>query len=176
MTRAVALIRGVGGATALKMADLREVATGTGLTGVITLQVAGNVVFDVPDDPLDVVADRLRVALQDRFGHDLAVITRTHDQLIDAVGRHPYVDTHPGNLVTTCFLASVPDPSAVGALDPERSPGDVFTVDGCEVFLRFATGQATSKLQLPWFERGLGVIGTARNANTVAKLVELTAT
>ena len=174
MTRAIALIRGVGGATALKMAELREVATATGLVGVATLQVAGNVVFEVAEDPLDVVADRLRTAMRERFGHDLAVITRTHDELVDAVRRHPYVDTHPGNLVTTCFLDTDPEPQAVAALDPDRSPDDVFTVDGREVFLRFATGQATSKLQLPWFERGLGVIGTARNANTVAKLVELT--
>lgn len=157
------------------MAELRAVATATGLTGVATLQVAGNVVFDVHDDPLDVVGDRLRVAMQARFGHDLAVIIRTHAQLVEAVARHPYVDTHPGNLVTTCFLAAAPDPEAVAALDPDRSPGDVFTVDQCEVFMRFATGQATSKLQLPWFERGLSVVGTARNANTVAKLVELTA-
>lgn len=174
MTSAVALIRGVGGATALKMAELREVATAIGLTGVATLQVAGNVVFDVHDDPLDGVADRLRVAMQDHFGHDLAVITRTHDELVDSVGRHPYLGTHPGNLVTTCFLATAPAPEAVAALDPDRSPGDVFTVDGCEVFMRFASGQATSKLQLPWFERGLGVSGTARNANTVAKLIEMT--
>ena len=157
------------------MAELREVATGTGLAGVATLQVAGNVVFEVPDDPLDVVADRLRTAMRDRFGHDLAVITRTHDQLVDAIRRHPYVGTHPGNLVTTCFLDATPASEAVDGLDPQRSPGDVFAVDGREVFLRFGTGQADSKLQLPWFERGLGVIGTARNANTVAKLVDLTA-
>lgn len=157
------------------MAELREVATGAGLAGVATLQVAGNVAFEVADDPLDVVADRLRTAMRDRFGHDLAVIIRTHDELVDAVRRHPYVDQHPGNLVTTCFLHTAPEPTAVAALDPDRSPVDVFTVDGCEVFLRFASAQAGSKLQLPWFERGLNVIGTARNANTVAKLVELTA-
>ena len=44
-----------------------------------------------------------------------------------------------------------------------------------EVFVRYADAVAGSKLQASWFEKGLGVVGTARNANTVAKLVQLTA-
>lgn len=175
MAKVVALIRGVGGPTALKMAELREVATGIGLGGVATLQVAGNVVFDEPDEPLTGAAQRLRAAMLDRFGHDLAVITRTHAQLVDALERDPYKGTHEGRFLATFFLDRAPDPAKVAALDPQRSPGDVFTVDGAEVFVRFESGQGTSKLQLPWFEKGLGVIGTARNANTVAKLADMTA-
>jgi uncharacterized protein (DUF1697 family) len=159
----------------MKMADLRQAVEGTGLAVVTTLQVAGNVVVELPDEPPEAVADRVHHAVLERFGFDLAVIVRTHDQLADAHHRDPHRRSHEGRLAHTIFLDAVPDPERVAALDPDRSPGDTFVVDGAEVFVRYGTGVAGSKLLLPWFERGLGVVGTARNANTVAKLVDLTA-
>lgn len=48
-------------------------------------------------------------------------------------------------------------------------------LDGREVFVRYPEGIGGSKLQAAWFEKRLGVTGTARNANTVAKLVALSA-
>ncbi len=176
MTKAVALIRGVGGRTALKMAELRAVAESTGLTGVATLQVAGNnVIFDEPSDSLGAVAERLRRAMLDAFGHDLAVVTRTHRELADAVTRNPFTGDGEPRFVHTVFLDASPLPKAASALDVNRSPGDRFHVDGAEIFIHYANGVATSKLLLSWFERGLTATGTARNANTIAKLVALTA-
>ena len=170
----MALLRGVGGPTALKMAALREVAESTGLTGVRTLQVAGNVIFDVPADPMPEVADRLRSSMLAAFGNDLAVITRSHDALVDAIDRNPYLEDGEGRFVHTVFLDATPDGS-LPDLNPRRSPGDRFTIDGAEVFIHYGEGVASSKLSLPWFERGLLVTGTSRNANTVAKLADLTA-
>lgn len=46
---------------------------------------------------------------------------------------------------------------------------------GREVFVHYPVGIGGSKLQAGWFEKRLGVVGTARNANTVAKLVAMTA-
>ncbi len=59
-------------------------------------------------------------------------------------------------------------------LDPDRSPGDEFAVKGSEVYIHTPNGYGRSKLAPSWFEKGLGVRGTARNWNTVQKLVELT--
>lgn len=174
MTRAVALIRGVGGRTAMKMAELEEVARGTGMTDVETLQVAGNVVFEVESVGVANAASLLREAILEHFGHDLPVIIREHEELVSAVERNPYLGTTEGRLIATYFLEAPPTPERILALDPNRSPGDEFVVDGVELFVRYADGQSKSKLLLPWFERGLDVIGTARNANTVAKLVQMT--
>jgi len=51
MPRIVALLRGVGGPTALKMPALREVLASEGLGEVETLQVAGNIVLDEAGAP-----------------------------------------------------------------------------------------------------------------------------
>lgn len=172
MSKWVALIRGVGGPTALRMADLRLALEGAGLSGVATLQVAGNVVFDQEDRSMTACAELVRRTVHRRFGHDLPVIVRSHEQLVDAERRNPFVGTHEGRLVMTVFLEVMTRPCAV--LDPEAGMPDLFVVDGEEVFVRYASAVAGSKLQSAWFEKRLGAVGTARNANTVAKLVQLT--
>ncbi len=45
---------------------------------------------------------------------------------------------------------------------------------GREIYLRFPAGSGKTKLTLDWFERQLGVKGTARNWNTLLKLIALT--
>ena len=57
--------------------------------------------------------------------------------------------------------------------DPGRSPGDRFHLDGRELYLHLSNGAGRSKLTLGYIERRLGVRGTARNWNTVLKLLEL---
>lgn len=173
MSKSVALIRGVGGPTALRMAELRAALEEAGLTGVSTLQVAGNVIFDDAVGPSSAAADLVRRTVHGRFGHDLPVIVRSHRQLVDAERRNPFSGTQEGRWVMTVFLDAAPHPGVT--LDPIAGAPDLFAVDGAEVFVRHAEGVAGSRLQSAWFERQLGVVGTARNANTIGKLVQLTA-
>ncbi len=154
------------------MPALRSALEDAGLEGVTTLQVAGNVVFEPEGRSASACAELVRRAVQESFGHDLPVIVRSHRQLAAAERRNPFVGTQEGRWVMTVFLNELPRSGAV--LDPDSGTPDLFVVDGREVFVRYADSVATSKLQSTWFEKRLGVIGTARNANTVAKLVQLT--
>lgn len=173
MSKSVALIRGVGGPTALRMPALRSALEDGGLEGVVTLQVAGNVVFEPEGRSASACAELVRRTVRESFGHDLPVVIRSHRQLAAAARRNPFVGTQEGRWVMTVFLDRPPRADTV--LDPASGTPDLFVVNGREVFVRHAESVATSKLQSTWFEKRLGVIGTARNANTVAKLVQLTA-
>ncbi|MEV7768605.1 DUF1697 domain-containing protein [Microbacterium sp. NPDC086615] len=169
MPRSVALIRGVGGPTAMKMPALREVLASAGLGEVETLQVAGNVVLDDGGRSPDEIARAIRDAVRAAFGHDLPVIVRSHAELADAHARNPFADASEGRWVQTVFLDAAP----VVALEvPDGIPEEA-VLDGREVFVRYPEGIGGSKLQAGWFEKRLGVTGTARNANTIAKLVAL---
>ncbi|CAN3701196.1 hypothetical protein MMX123_01189 [Microbacterium sp. MM2322] len=171
MSRSVALIRGVGGPTALKMAALREVLASAGLGGVETLQVAGNVVLDdAGRSPAD-IASVVRQAVRGAFGFDLPVIVRTHAELAASRARNPYAHAPEGRWVQTVFLDARP---AVRLKLPDGVPEEA-VLDGREVFVRYPEGIGGSKLQAGWFEKRLGVTGTARNANTVAKLIAMSA-
>lgn len=173
MSRSVALLRGVGGPTALRMPDLRAALRDAGLGEVETLQVAGNVVFAPDGRAPDASADLVRRTVREAFGHDLPVVVRSHAELVDAERRNPFLGTQEGRWVATLFLDRAPaDPDG---LDPDAGAPDRFAVDGTEAFVRYTAGVGRSRLQAAWFERRLGVVGTARNANTVARLVTLTA-
>lgn len=155
------------------MADLRAALEDSGLEEVTTQQAAGNVLFDQGERSLPDCAALIRRTVCERFGHDLPVITRSHQQLADALGRNPYIGSQEGRWVMTVFLLAAPQPRT--NLDPMAGAPDEYVVDGAEVFVRYASGVAGSKLQSAWFEKRLGVTATARNAHTVAKLVELSA-
>lgn len=171
MPRVVALIRGVGGPTALKMPALREALASAGLGDVDTLQVAGNVVLDDDGRAADDLAAVIRDTVRDAFGFDLPVLVRTHRELADARARNPWADEAEGRWVQTVFL----DGEATTTLELPQGVPEEAVVDGREVFVRYPEGIGGSKLQAGWFERRLGVVGTARNNNTVAKLIEMSA-
>lgn len=172
MPRTVALIRGVGGPTALKMPALREVLASAGLGSVETLQVAGNVVLDTGARSSGEIARAVRDAVRGAFGFDLPVIVRSHAELVDSVARNPFADAIEGRWVQTVFLDA---PPAEPSLTLPTGIPEQAVLDGREVFVRYPEGIGGSKLQAGWFEKRLGVTGTARNANTVAKLVAMTA-
>jgi uncharacterized protein (DUF1697 family) len=155
----------------MKMPALREVLASAGLGEVETLQVAGNVVLDDGGRSTDEIARAIRDAVRAAFGHDLPVIVRSHAELADAHARNPFADASEGRWVQTVFLDAAP----VVALEvPDGMPEEA-VLDGREVFVRYPEGIGGSKLQAGWFEKRLGVTGTARNANTIAKLVALSA-
>ncbi|MDT0115867.1 DUF1697 domain-containing protein [Microbacterium sp. PRF11] len=171
MPRTVALIRGVGGPTALKMPPLREVLASAGLGDVQTLQVAGNLVLDDGGRSPDEIADLVRDTVRGAFGFDLPVIVRSHAQLADTHARNPFADGSDGRWVQTVFLDAAPS----AALELPAGIPEEAVLDGREVFVRYPAGIGGSKLQAGWFEKRLGVTGTARNANTVAKLLAMSA-
>lgn len=80
---------------------------------------------------------------------------------------------HP-NPLHVAFLAQVPDPARVAALDPDRSPPDRFLVRGAEVYLHLAGGVAGTRLTNAWFDARLATTSTVRNWKTVRDLVALT--
>ena len=174
MTQLAALLRGVNvGGRPLPMAQLAELFGTLGLEGVRTYIQSGNVVF--AGRPSAALPRRLEQAIEDRFGLQTRVLVRTHAELAAAAAANPFPDAaaNPTRLHVV-FLEAAPARKALGALDADRSPGDSFAVAGREIFLSLPNGFGRSKLTLDYFERKLGVAGTARNWNTLLKLIELT--
>ena len=172
-----ALIRGVnvGGRAKLPMAALKAGLTELGFEDVVTYIQSGTAVFRAASRPATVAAAVERRILEDA-GLAVTVMVRTHTELSRVAGRNPFLadDREPRQL-HVLFLDAVPTRTAVTHLDPERSPPDRFHVDGQHVYLHHPGGVGRSRLSADYFERTLGVRATARNWNTVLKLVELTA-
>lgn len=176
MSLAVALLRGVnvGGHAKLPMADLRSALSNLGFGEVQTYLQSGNIVLDPGELRFGELPTALESAIADDFGLEVRVIVRTRADLAAVAAEHPFRnDDSNHSRLHVVFLERKPAAGKVASLDPDRSPPDQFEVRGREIFLFYPSGQGRSKLTLDYFERQLGMAGTARNWNTVTKLLEM---
>src|SRR5260370_1432848 len=171
----IALLRGinVGGKNKVPMKSLAAAFTEVGCGEVQTYIQSGNVVFKASDALAARVASLIAKACRERFGFPVALVTRTAAELHEVARRNPFL--RAGADVATlhvAFLDTVPEPSKVESLDPNRSPPDQFAVRGREIYLCLPHGMGRTKLSNQYFDSKLGTISTVRNWRTVLKLVE----
>ena len=58
-------------------------------------------------------------------------------------------------------------------LDPRRSDPDAFIVRKRDIYLHLPNGMARTKLTNSYFDTRLKTVSTARNWNTITRLVEM---
>jgi uncharacterized protein (DUF1697 family) len=174
--RVVALLRGVNvGGVRVPMAELRSMLDQQDLGEVRTHLQSGNVIVTPPSGHSDAVAGLIEGVISDGFGLNISVIVRDKDEMAKTVRANPFLgpEINP-TMVHAVFLASAPTDDRVAELDPHRSPADRFSVEGREIFVQYGpSGSGRSKLDLSYFEKILGVTGTARNWNTVTRLLQM---
>jgi len=172
----VALLRGinVGGKNSLPMKQLVTIFEKAGCTDVRTFIQSGNVVFVAPEKILKTITAAVSASIEKRFGFKIPVVIRTADEMALVVRQNAYSRCDPDvERLHVFFLGDRPDATGVAALDPNRSPGDSFTVVGREIYALFPKGAGNSKLTNAYFDAKLKTVSTARNWRTVLKLVEL---
>jgi uncharacterized protein (DUF1697 family) len=171
-----ALLRGinVGGARKVQMTDLADVFDSLGHVDVRTYIQSGNVVFR-SSKAERTIATALEAAIDTRFGLDIRVMLRSHDELIAIAAGNPFPEAaaEPKRLHVV-FLDRAPAKGAIGRVEPERSPGDSFELAGRDLYLHLPDGAGRTTLTLGYLEKRLGVAGTQRNWNTLLKLIALT--
>ena len=172
----VALLRGinVGGKNMLPMKELSALFTAAGAANVRTFIQSGNVLFEADAALARQIPALVSKAIEREHGLKVPVVVRSADELRAVAKRNPFLardaDT---SMLHVSFLADEPAAAAIGALDAKRSPPDEFRVVGREIYLRLPNGMARSKLTNAWFDSKLATISTARNWNTLTKLLEL---
>ncbi|MBZ0112663.1 MAG: DUF1697 domain-containing protein [Thermoanaerobaculia bacterium] len=168
MQRYVALLRAVnvGGTGKLPMSDLRDLCTEAGFSEVRTYIASGNVVLTSPEAP-ETVQSILQRRLHDYAGKPVAVFVRTASQMRAILDNNPFPDAPP-NQTAVVFLDQAPTPDACdqasGVDHEEIHLGDR------EIYVYYPKGMGQSKLRIP-----VAKLGTARNLNTVSKLIQMVA-
>ena len=154
------------------MGDLRTLLEGHGYEDVRTHLQSGNVILSSP-----VSGARLERALErqlaDGLGIEVEVLVRSRTQLADVVARDPLgkVAKNPSRYLVS-FLRSKPPAKVVRELAAEDVAPEQFVIEGREVYAWHPDGVQRSKVNKLLAQR-LGVTATARNWNTVTKLLEL---
>jgi Uncharacterized protein conserved in bacteria len=177
MTTFIALLRGinVGGNRRVPMADLRAALDEIGLDEVRTYIVSGNVLFRTTrTDPVALTRE-IEAAIEARFGFALAVVLRSAAEMRSVVAADPLPEGSAGDPAHryAIFLSADPAPERLAAIDRGAVAPDVFVAGDRVIHAWYRNGLQQSKLAGQLTDRGLGVTATARNWNTVRKLVEL---
>lgn len=164
MTAFIALLRAVnvGGTGKLPMTKLTAMCEALGYGQVKTWIASGNVVFTSDQDAAAVKAG-LEAALLAWAGKPVTVMVRTAGEMRAVLAANPFAD-QPGNRSVAIFLEGAP-----GELDGLRNRADEEIHPAArEIYVHYPGGMGQSKLVIP-----AAKAGTARNMNTIAKLVEM---
>jgi uncharacterized protein (DUF1697 family) len=201
MATHVALLRGinVGGRNKVPMADLREVVTSLGHTGVTTYIQTGNVFFTAASATTGEsattggsasareLASSLESAITEAFGIWSSVVVLSRDELAKVLGDNPYCDEANPKLVHVVFLsAALPRDlldriAAAQSTAAAKGSRDTATAVGHALFLHTPDGFGTSELAQAVFriisppakQKNEGLAATARNWATATKLLSL---
>ena len=168
MTQYVAFLRAVnvGGTGKLPMAELRAMCEAVGFTHVRTYIASGNVVFD---SRLDAASAKrtLEASLEAYAGKPVGVLIRTGAELAAVREGNPFKSSAP-NRTVAIFLDAPPPADALAKARGRQE--EEMALGTREIYVHYGNGMAHSKLKIP-----AASAGTARNMNTVARLVAWTA-
>ncbi|MHC5064657.1 MAG: DUF1697 domain-containing protein [Planctomycetota bacterium] len=174
-SRYVALLRGinVGGKNKLPMKELVEIFEGLGCEDVETYIQSGNVVFSATAAQAKGLAGKVSAGIKQAKGIEIPVVLRSAAQMRKLAAKHPLAKRgmDEKKVLHVMFLADKPSAAKVKQLDPERSPGDSYVVQGAEVYSCCPNGVARSKLTNAYFDGVLGTVSTGRNWRTVQTLL-----
>ncbi len=189
MASHVALLRGinVGGRNKVPMADLREVVTSLGHTGVTTYIQSGNVLFSTADADTGKLAAALESAIGERFGIWSSVVVLSRDELAEVLASNPYPNEPNPRLVHVVFLNAEPPEDLLARIAAAESATaakggrDTVRVADRALFLHTPDGYGTSELaqavfriiSAPGKQKKLQLAATARNWATATKLLSL---
>ena len=178
MTVYVSMLRAVnvGGSSRIKMDAVQRVYESLGFADVRTLLQSGNVLFrsNLTDRPR--LVKRIMQELERELGLKIDVILRTLAEVASIVERGPLLSPRadPSKLLVM-FLSAVPSATAQAALlkwHKSKEMPEMLELRGPEIYLYYPDGVGRSKLTSAVIENKLDTAGTARNWNTLVKLVE----
>jgi len=162
----IALLRAVnvGGTGKLSMSELRSMCEVLGFTQVRTYIASGNVVFESRLAEAS-VKKKLEQRLDAYAGKPVGVLVRSADELAAVLEGNPFRNAAPDRTVAI-FLDAPPPADALDRVSGQQT--ETIASGVREIYVHYQDGIGRSKLKIPAARDG-----TARNMNTVAKLLEM---
>ena len=168
----ILLFRGVGGATQLPVKPLAKALTEAGFEGVGTYINSGNAYLRTRLSKAEMLKKVATICAAE-FGFKKAIHAPTLEEWRKVVAHNPFEGrSSDGRQLHAAWLAGRPSQAAIDALRAIAVDGEALEVVGAVAYLHTPHGFGKSKFAAR-FDKGIGVENTARNWNTVLKLLEL---
>jgi uncharacterized protein (DUF1697 family) len=164
------------GHNSIKMAELALLYRDMGFTDAKTYIQSGNVIFSSNREETDSdISLKIEKAILEKFNYKIPVMIRTVREMQDLVSSNPFLNE--GNFepskMAVIFLHEECIISQIQKAADIDYPPDKFWISGKEIFIYCPNGFGRTKLYTTFFEKKIGVTGTARNWKTITTLIDI---
>lgn len=165
------------GHNTIKMTELSGLYKKLGFRENKTYIQSGNVIFRTEDNvDLLKVTEVVEEGILKKFGYTIPVMIRTSEELKKLRSANPYLP-EPGfdpSMMAVIFLHGEVTEKQIEKMRKINYPPDKYQISDREIFTYCPDGFGKTKLYTNFFEKKMGVTGTARNWKTVVTLLEMT--
>jgi uncharacterized protein (DUF1697 family) len=177
MAVVISLLRAVnlGSHNKVGMSALKTLYESLDLSDVQTYVQSGNVVCRARHTDLRGLAALISDAFEAAFGFRTSIVMRTLPELRSVVARNPFATREaiaPNRLLVT-FLNGDPARRAAEEIRGLDAYPEELHLIGRELYIHYPNGAGRSRLPAARLEKAIGVPGTARNWNTVLRLLDI---
>ncbi|MFV0571265.1 MAG: DUF1697 domain-containing protein [Xanthomarina gelatinilytica] len=175
MNTYIILLKGinVGGHKKVPMADLRDLLSKSGFENVQTYIQSGNVVLE-SSEKANAIENKIHKAILAQFGFEVLVMAKTRQDLQRIFDNSPFSEDKK-KASYFLMLHQTPKDDLVKTASKKVYEADEYQIiDDC-LYLFCEKGMGKSKFNVNYFERTLNTFATARNYNTMVKLLSLSA-
>jgi uncharacterized protein (DUF1697 family) len=174
----ISLLRAVNmtGHNSMKMKDLATLFSDLKFKKSETYIQSGNVVFEAPDElSEEEVSQIITKGIRGKFGYEIPAIIRTSAELGYILKANPYLteEKYDPAKIAVIFLIDEVTSAQTNKMMEYNYPPDKFHIAAREIYIFCPDGFGKSKLYTNFFERKMGVTGTARNLKTINSLIEI---
>lgn len=172
----IALLKGinVGGHKKVPMAELRELLTKSGFENVQTYIQSGNVILESSEKNTQKIEGVIMKAILGYFGFEVSVLVKTREDLKRIFSDCPFSEEKK-KASYFMMLHEIPDNALVKIASEKVYDGETYKIIKNCIYYYSAKGFGKSKFNVNFFERKLETFATARNYNTMVKLLSLSA-
>jgi uncharacterized protein (DUF1697 family) len=164
------------GHNSIKMTELADLFKDLGFNDAETYIQSGNVIFSSLDDlPIPDISFRIEKAILERFNYKVPVMIRTVNEMRELMSGNPFLkeENFEPSKMAVIFLTEKTIEAHIQKFKDIDYPPDKYKIIGSEIFIYCPNGFGRTKLYTAFFEKKIGVPGTARNWKTVTTLLDI---
>jgi uncharacterized protein (DUF1697 family) len=164
------------GHNSIKMNDLSVLFKNLGYPDAMTYIQSGNVIFSCDKEiAINDISTNIEKGILERFNYSIPALIRTIQEMKELMLLNPFLGKpdFDSSKMAVIFLYSEPGQHQIHKVADIDYPPDKFKIIGREIFIYCPNGFGKTRLYTNFFEKKMGVIGTARNWKTINKLLEI---
>lgn len=172
----IVLLKGinVGGHKKVPMSELRELFTKTGFVNVETYIQSGNVILKYNKSDISKIESDIENSIMNYFGFEVSVLVKSRQDLQRIFDASPFAEEKK-KASYFMMLHDCPSDDLVKEASEKMYEGEEYEIiDDC-IYYYHEKGLGKAKFNVNFFERKFKTFATARNYNTMVKLLSLSA-